>query len=1177
MKSISVIEKKNDNRFSFLAFLLFICLSFTSVYGRAQEKTVTLNVQNERVENVLKSIGKQTGVKFFYDQKVVSEAPQVTMNVSNALLKNVLDKVASQTKLVFNRDNNTITVGRQPEKGTTKRLRNIKGKVVDSSGEPVIGANVLVKGTTNGVITDFDGNYVLNDVPENATIQITYIGFQNVEMMAGSKELAQVVLKEDSEMLSEVVVVGYGSQKRANVTGAVATITADDINNRPVTSAAGALQGADPSINLTFGSGSLDSDYSINIRGVASINGGSPLVLADGMEVSLNQINPNDIESVSVLKDASASAVYGAKASSGVILITTKNGKDTKGKASITYNGRMAWKQNTTSTDFITTGYDYVSMINRFYEAYQGKQWLVYDEAGMQMLYDRRNDKKENPDRPWVITDEKGKYMYYANFDWYGYLFNRTRPEQEHNISVTGGTDKVNYFISGRFLDQKGVFNIYDDTYTNYSFRAKVNAKFNDRLNYTVNANFNSNIYKYAGMYNEQQTMYFLAYNVFPTVVPRNPDGSIVQYINQMSSNSPMGGGHAGFLTADKARNSRKNEDWILSNQLDFKVFDDLTLTATYAYKNRGRVYKYRNMPFEYSQQEGVTKKFTSGTIYDYYQESHRTIEDHNVNAYATYEHLWDKKHNFKAVAGMQFEDYRSDQHTVKKTDLLSESLSSLGVATGEATITQDISAFRTLGFFGRLNYDYMGKYLLELSGRWDGTSRFASADRWGFFPSASLGWRVSEEKFFEPLKDFWSSAKVRFSLGSLGNQQVDYYAYFDQISTDNQMSYTFDGATKAYYGKVTDPKSANLTWETITTYNWGLDLGFFDNRLTVTADYFIRYTNDMLTTSLTLPSVYGANTPEANCANLRTNGWELYVGWNDQFKLGGKSFKYNISASIGDYKRVITKYNNPDKLISDYYEGKVLGEIWGYKTAGLFATDEEAAAYQAQVNDKAVNNRVYASKQDNYLRAGDVHFLDLDGDGVISEGSGTVADSGDKRIIGNTTPRYSYSFRLGAEYAGFDFSAFFQGVGKQDWCPTQYAYYFWGPYTIPSVSFIHEDFMDNCWSEENPNGYFPRQRGYQAYSSGSLGVNSDRYMQNVAYLRLKNLTLGYTLPISKKVLNKVRVYFSGENLFYWSPLKKYCKTIDPELAITSSTYYSNSGLGYGYSKSFSVGLDVTF
>ena len=363
-----------------------------------------------------------------------------------------------------------------------------------------------------------------------------------------------------------------------------------------------------------------------------------------------------------------------------------------------------------------------------------------------------------------------------------------------------------------------------------------------------------------------------------------------------------------------------------------------------------------------------------------------------------------------------------------------------------------------------------------------------------------------------------------------------------------------------------------------MTTYNWGLDLSFFDSRLTATIDIFRRDTKDMLTHSLTLPSVYGATTPKENCADLRTNGWEIYLRWNDHFKLAGHRFDYGISATLGDYKSKITKFNNPDKLISDYYEGMTLGEIWGYKVEGLFSSDEEAAAYQAKINDKAVNQRVYNSKVDNHLMAGDVKFIDVNGDNVINEGSGTVDDPGDKSVIGNSLPRYSYSFRLDASYRGFDFSAFFQGVGKCDWFPTTYAYDFWGPYSFPSLSFIHKDFMDNCWSEDNPGGYFPRPRGYQSYSGGSLSVPTDRYLQNAAYLRLKNLTIGYTLPLkSTKIFQSIRVYFTGENLWYTSPMKKYCKTVDPELANTSGTYNSGSGVGYGYSKSFSFGVDVKF
>ena len=1145
-------------------------------------QTVSLGTNKVTLKQAFEKIEKASKYRIVYNATLIDMSRTHSVSKTEGDALDLLKLVLQSADCEYEIDGNYVTVRPKASKNRSKSSnddkRKVSGKITDAAGDPIIGATVMVKGTTNGAFTDLDGNYVLADVPENAEISISYIGFQPVTLKALDHKLAKIVLQEDSKALSEVVVVGYGTQKRGNLTGAVATISADDIGNRPVTTSAGALQGADPSVNLTFNSGSLDSDYSVDIRGVASINGGTPLVLADGMEVSLNQINPNDIESVSILKDASASSIYGAKASSGVILITTKKGKDMQGKATIMYNGRIGWKRNTTSTDFIRNGYDYVSLVNKFYQSYNNKQWLSYDDEGMQMLLDRRNDKTENPNRPWVMTDNRGRYMYYANFDWYNYFFRQTRPENEHNVSVTGGNDKMNYFVSGRILDQDGIFKIYHDKYHNYSFRGKLSAKLNKLFTYTGNVNFNTTEYKYAGFKDEQQTLYFLSYNLFPNVVPRNPDGTIVQYINQMTGNSPLGGGHAGFLTANEARNRRTNKDLVLTNQLDLEVNKELIFTFSYAYKDRNRVRSYRDMPFEYSRQEGVTQTFTSGTIKDYYQETHVNIRDHNLNIYGTYQHTWDKRHNFKAVGGMQYEDYRSNELSVTKNDLLSKELASMSIATGETVTTQEINAFRTLGYFGRLNYDYMGKYLVEASGRWDGTSRFASHDRWGFFPSASFGWRVSDEKFFEPLHRFWDNAKLRFSLGSLGNQQVDTYAYFDEISTDNSMSYTFDGLNRAYYASVSNPKSANLTWETITTYNLGIDLAFLRNRLTVTADYFIRYTKDMLTHSLTLPAVFGAEAPKANCADLRTNGWELYVGWNDQFKVAGRPLRYHVSATIGDYKSTITKFDNPNKLISDYYEGMTLGDMWGYKVGGLFKSDDEAAQYQARINDKAVNNRVYNSKTDNRLRAGDVKFLDLDGDNVISEGSGTVNNPGDKRIIGNNLPRYSYSFRLGAEYEGIDFSVFFQGVGKQNWYPTQYAYTFWGPYSLPSVSFIPTDFESKVWSEANPDAYFPRPRGNQAYSAGALNVYNDRYLQNAAYLRLKNLSIGYTLPIkNNKILKKARVYVACENLFYWSPMKKYTKAVDPELVNSTSTYQSKSGVGYGFSKSISVGADITF
>lgn len=1064
---------------------------------------------------------------------------------------------------------------------------SVRGIVRDEANLPIAGATIEAKNaTTNfsgGATSDSSGQFQINNLPAGGpyTFTISSIGYRtetlsDYNLNPGATTSIVVKLFTAATNLEQVVVVGYGTQKRGNVTGSVSTISSEDMKNRVVPNLSQAIQGADPALNLNFGSGSLDGNYKIDIRGVASVNGGTPLILADGIEVNLNQINPNDVESISILKDASSASIYGAKASSGVILITTKKGKNLDGKAKIDYVSRYGVAQNTTSTDFIRTGYDHVNIVNKFYDIYQGVTMLKYNDDEMAMLEARKNDLTENPSRPWTIIGDDNKYYYYGNTDWYNYFYRKTRPQVEQGLSVTGGSNKMDYYLSGRYWSQDGIFNIYKDNFTSYSLFGKLGAQIKKGLKYTGTVSYNASTNKYAGYYDYQQTISSLQSNIISSFIPRNPDGTIVQYTNQLNANSPIGAGHGGFLTADKARNSRGNRYLVLSNQLDLDVTKDLVFTATYAYKVRDRLNRYRNMPFDYSRQVGNILSFTSGTISNYYQEVTTGLNDHNLNIYGTYNKRFTGGHNFKFVAGAQYEDFRQVETNVRKNDLLSDDLSAFSVASGEATVSQIISAFRTLGAFARANYDFKNKYLLEFSGRWDGTSRFAPESRWGFFPSGSIGWRMDREGFWDPLKGFWNGSKLRFSVGSLGNQQVDYYSYISEISASNLMDYTFDGNARANYANVSNPISSNLTWETITTYDLGWDLAFLNNRLSVTADYYVRNTKNMLTPSLTLPLVFGAPTPRANAADLRTKGWELYLNWKDNFDVKSRPFNYNLGFTLGDYISTITKFNNPDKLISDYYEGMRLGEIWGYKVKGLFKTDADAAAYQAKINDIAVNNRVYISKKENELSAGDVEFIDLNGDNIINAGSGTVGNPGDKRIIGNQLPRYSYSMRGGFDWNGFDFSILFQGVGMQDWYPTQNAYDFWGPYSFPSLSFIHTDFLSNSWSPENPNAYFPKPRGYETYSSGSLGVINDRYLQNASYLRLKNLTLGYTYNMSKAI-QSIRLYVAGENLHYWSKLKKYSKTVDPEMANSTDTYNSGSGVGYNFSKLYSVGLNITF
>ena len=470
-------------------------------------------------------------------------------------------------------------------------------------------------------------------------------------------------------------------------------------------------------------------------------------------------------------------------------------------------------------------------------------------------------------------------------------------------------------------------------------------------------------------------------------------------------------------------------------------------------------------------------------------------------------------------------------------------------------------------GVFARVNYDYMGKYLFEASGRYDGTSRFARASRWGFFPSASVGWKISEENFFSPVKDWFNYLKLRYSFGRLGNQQVGYYDYIREVNISDQ-TYLFGGSSLPIVANISAPVAGDLTWEVAQHQNVGVDMAFFNNRLAFTAEAYIRDTKDMLTDGIALPSVYGASSPKMNTADLRTSGYELSLSWKDMFMLAGRPFQYNVGFNFSDYTTVITKYDNPEySFAMDYYEGMRVGEIWGYRTGGLFASDAEAAAYD--VDQSSVNG----GQKDGPL-GGDLKFLDLDGNKIISIGSNSVDDPGDREIIGNSEPRFNYGINLGFSWCNFDVSIFIQGIGRMDWYPPSNCMAFWGPYARPYASLIPKDFHTMYWTEDNPDAYYPRPRGYIALGDNrALTVANDRYLQNIGYCRLKNVTIGYSLPqkwMKKIKADGIRIYFTGENLAYLSGLKS--DYIDPELAMTGGELRV-----YPWQKTFIFGIDINF
>ena len=1052
----------------------------------------------------------------------------------------------------------------------------VKGVVLDQTGQPVAGAFVLQKGSSNGTSTDAVGQFSLS-VPSDAVLEISSLGFVTQEITVGGKSFFNVVLREDTQLLEEVVVVGYGTTKKENLTGAVSVVSSESIQNRSRSNLGQILQGTVPGMTVTSSSGQPGQGVSLNIRGWNSINSGSPLVLVDGVIGSLDRVNPNDVESVSVLKDASSAAVYGAQAAFGVVLVTTKSGGDNEGRAKISYSGRWGFTTPTSSTDWETRGYDALYLTNLFAQSYLGMPQIPYDEQDMYELYIRRDDKVENPERPWVVLDQTygyNSYKFYGNTDWWHYFYNDIKPTQSHDISFRGGTKTIKYFFSGNYNREQGVFKQIPDIHNRYNLRSRISFDATKWLNVSNNTSYYSSVYTYPGNSSLNETFYNLTAGNFPHLVPQTPDGNFVRDTDWGGVNM-----YSGILSNKNYKNRNRTSNLTTTTEITIKPIKQLEIKGNYTYSYNTYASMNRSVNVTYAGKViGETELRTVDECQDKLVENFQTVDSHSANVFATYSDTFKDAHNLKVMLGGNYETYYHKKTSMTGYDLLSQELNDMNLVGTNADGQKRVEAYggqseyALLGFFGRINYDYKGKYLAEVSGRYDGSSRFPKGQRWGVFPSFSLGWRISEENFFSPLKKWWSEAKIRFSYGSLGNQQVGYYDYIRTVTVGTQ-SYLF-GGDKSSTASYSAPVASNLTWETVNQKNLGLDLAFFDNKLSFSGEAYIRDTRNMLTTGKALPSVYGASAPKTNNADLRTKGYELMLSYKDQFELLGHTFAYNVTATFNDFVGEITKFDNPTKNLSTYYEGMRYGEIWGYVTDGFFATDEEAKSYPVDQSPVCSHNYTSAGSEKGLL-AGDLKYVDLDGNKVIGTGSNTVDKPGDRKIIGNSQPRYQYGATLGFNWAGVDFSIFIQGVGRQDWYPGNDARYFWGLYARPFASWIQKDFADQIWSEDNPDAYFPRPRSYAAYGKNDmLGTVNDRYLQNLGYCRLKNLTIGYTLP--KKVTDKIkmeslRIYFSGENLAYIAP-GLHCDYMDPEMAMVGGKCHI-----YPWQKTFMFGIDINF
>lgn len=1059
-------------------------------------------------------------------------------------------------------------------------------KVTDKAGA-MPGAGILVKGTTNGQITGADGTATLTNVAPDAVLVVTFVGYQTVEVPVKGRANVSVTL-EDSLTLDEIVVVGYGTQKKANLTGAVDQVGSETFEGRSNANLTQMLQGQIPNLNLKFKDGRPNSSPSYNIRGTTSIGqGGSALILIDGVEGDPALLNPNDIESVSVLKDAASSAIYGSRAPYGVVLITTKTAR--QGKPTVSYQANLTFEQPTTIPDYVSNGYTWA---DHFYKAYYN--YNLSNPSGINKTmefstawlaeYQRRN---ETGNYEVLVSDGSigtaGRWLYFIEGeDYIGKLYRNHMTSQTHNISVSGSDDKFDYYVSGRYYGNNGIFDtdVNPESYKILNGRMKMGYKVTPWLRISNNTDISWTKYVMPQTYSEGNGNIWrnIADEGHPCSPIWNPDGTLSHSAVYSVGDYLYGHSNRGYI----------NRQVKTTFAAQAKFLDDrLRLNADFTYRNKDFNTTVKKVKSEFSRYEGVTETI-SGTQ-SYLSETIRNYEYLATNEYVEFEDTFAGKHYFKALLG-----YNYEQETYKNTysyndDLLTPDVTNINLAMGidNRSITGDYYRWRTVGAFARINYAFADRYLIEVNGRYDGSSKFPQRQRWAFFPSVSVGWRLTEEPWFKVSKDALSNIKFRASFGALGNSNVGNYAYDETFSFDNGR--IINGA-KVRYTSAPAPIPESLTWETAQTLDFGLDMSFLKGRLSFTGDYYIRKTLDMYTVGPTLPDVFGASSPKGNYAEMTTRGYEITVRWNDSFNLAGKPFNYGLKASLVDYKSIIDKFNNRKKELStaayntNYYAGMVVGEIWGFVSNGLWQNqaDIDAAEAGALAAGQKYYNPLMQTSKTYKLYPGDIKFEDLNGNGYIDRGQNTVDDPGDRKIIGNSEPRYIYSFGIDLEWNNIFLSAFFQGVGKQDWYPSNEASVIWGQYNRPYAQ-MPKWHLNNYWTEDNPDAYLPRYAGYYApFYKGTNNANT-RYLMDVSYIRLKNLQVGYTLP-SKWTdairMKKVSIFFSGENLWTWSPMYKYTRDID----VTANIYgtdsvLSSTGDGFNYPtlRSYSLGLNITF
>lgn len=1245
--------KKNDKFLKIMKiyFLItFLCIfSVMAENSYSQSRTVSAELKNVTLKDAFRELEKNSDYLFlFMDNTEKSLSTRVNISFKNESIDEIMDLLLKNTDLSYSIVNRQITISRKPgaaenEKKTENKVstnevqqtrKTISGTVREVNGEVIIGANIIEVGTSNGTITDINGNFSLQ-VENNATIQITYIGYLNQTVNTAGRTSFNITLQEDTQALEEVVVVGYGSQKKENLTGAVATVdVAKALSGRPITDVGRGLQGTTPGLSVVIPSGEIGSDPTIKVRGqIGSIEGKSaPLILLDNVEIpSLLMVNPDDIESISVLKDAASASIYGAKAAFGVILITTKKGAAQQ-RVNVNYSGNFTWqniskKMEMGGIDALQYSVDafknaggtvagaFVQITEEGLERAKAWHEKYYGKIGVNDPYVYGRD--------WYV-DANNRKIGLRTFDPYDYMIKEWTPSMNHNVSVSGKAHNTTYNIGVGYISQDGLMKpAKNDDFKRYNGSLRLSTDINKYLTARAGAMYSAREKRYGYATSSTTADPWLYLYRWGPSMPMGYDenGSIIRSPYSELKQANTASRSNDYTSVNIGATVNITKDWKFDVDYNHSKNDYITLqpgtrytaadswvAAVAKYDDNGnRIYVNDAGEVVSSTTAGAMPAFMLNT-YEYtgsganpdhiYRRSEKSVRN-TWNMTTTYDLNLNEDHNFNFLLGINRVTYETEWNWSQKTKLLDIANPQFNLAVGTETVGGDFDWDAQLGYFGRVNYAFKERYLIEANLRYDGTSKFPSNLRWRWFPSFSAGWRLSEEPFMQFIQPTLSSLKLRGSWGSIGDQTVANSLYVPTI-TIGTISYLDENGNKLFYAAPPAAVSPKIGWQNIQTLNLGIDARLFKNSLGITFDWYQRDTKDMIIPGANVSLAYGTGAPKQNLGELRTKGWELLVDYTHRFN---NELSVNAMVTVSDAVTEITKYSDT-QLVSGWYVGKTYGEIWGYKTDRLYQKDDfvwngeeivttyalygkEVAAGTAGakvVNKLSDPNGVYQDRfqSGNYrMGPGDPKFVDLNGDGDISPGSSTTDDPGDRKVIGNSTPRYEYGFRLGAEYKGFDFSVFFQGVGKRE---------LWGDGFLAIPGYNSSDgampqaIAGNYWREDHTDAFYPR-----AYNLGSsnntLGVvPQTRYLLDMSYLRMKNLTFGYSLPvnlITRIGLQKARVYIALENFLTFDNLNDL--PIDPEEVqgysmFNDENYNSGrTGVGAPTMKSMSVGFQLNF